>query len=1053
ALCEVYAIRVLCEVYAIRVLCEASVTAALCEVYAIRVLCEVYTIRVLCEVYAIRVLSEASVTAALCEVYAIRVLCEVYAIRVLSEVYAIRVLSEASVTAALCEVYAIRVLCEVYAIRVLSKASVTASLCEVYAIRVLCEVYAIRVLCEVYTIRILCEVYAIRVLCEVYTIRVLCEVSVTAALCEVYAIRVLSETSVTAALCEVYAIRVLCEVYTIRVLCEASVTAVLCEVYAIRVLSEASVTAALCEVYAIRVLCEVYAIRVLSEASLQQLCSQHGRPQSRGFQHAAMLGPLRKTMVFFFLVPFSENEETAFLGEHFHILLPGGGAEVTFKPAVGPAGRELTLMSAGTVVNPRVKLNQALTHLILENVGESDEGVYVIKPAQNPQDIMRLKLIVRDCTIEDSVKYGGDFHLSLLGVSAPVGVGFRHGGIEANRTSEPAMELLDSFRNPQPGYENRLVITEQRLVLHAVTGADEGSYTITDSDGKVSKKICLNVKGEEEEERRSSTPVKPRLATVVWSRTLRSVKHFRPRVNPDLHASHGHLPVKQHQNFVSVPYGGTFKLNLHLNSSLVRLIYSPNSGADGRSWTIMDRAALTLPAELDLEGRMLLEDSMCILENVKPSDAGVYQVTDLQGFAVAKFYLEVNAYRLPDVYVAVISLTALVVVLLLVCLLSCLVKVRQRAEKARAIEKIAQNAGKDEGGTFRQVVQDALSHQNEEAPVLSQKEDITEKSQSTEVSIKGLEVSAKDTSIHDKNLETSDSGVGFTTAGLPLDSDTEAPSVPITEADVLSSSGAKPIASQVPKPKPTVTITSEPAKPAAEKTAPVPKPEPSTEPKHAVTLNHEPKMAVSPASEMKASLSPSVEPKQAISPTPEVKPVLEVKPTPAPEVKPPSSPEPPKAVTPATDPKPAVSPTPDLTSAKPATSGPTPAVSVPPQSTPAATIPTPDPKPALSPSPDPKPALSPSSDLKQPVSPTTDPKPTTNGTLEPKADVGSSLGLDLKGPEAPASAPPKTPDTEKSSGKAPEVISSGGPTPEAKVTSALPSDGASGAGKEEASTT
>ncbi|XP_026851535.2 uncharacterized protein si:dkeyp-77h1.4 isoform X2 [Electrophorus electricus] len=699
----------------------------------------------------------------------------------------------------------------------------------------------------------------------------------------------------------------------------------------------------------------------------------------------------------------NENEETAFLGEHFHILLPGGGAEVTFKPAVGPAGRELTLMSAGSVVNPRVKLNQALTHLILENVGESDEGVYVIKPAQNPQDIMRLKLIVRDCTIEDSVKYGGDFHLSLLGVSAPVGVGFRHGGIEANRTSEPAMELLDSFRNPQPGYENRLVITEQRLVLHAVTGADEGSYTITDSDGKVSKKICLN--------------------------------------------------VKEHQNFVSVPYGGTFKLNLHLNSSLVRLIYSPNSGADGRSWTIMDRAALTLPAELDLEGRMLLEDSMCILENVKPSDAGVYQVTDLQGFAVAKFYLEVNAYRLPDVYVAVISLTALVVVLLLVCLLSCLVKVRKRAEKVRAIEKIAQNAGKDEGGTFRQVVQDALSHQNEEAPVLSQKEDITEKSQSTEVSIKGLEVSAKDTSIHDKNLETSDSGVGFTTAGLPLDSDTEAPSVPITEADFLSSSGAKPIASQVPEPKPTVTITSEPAKPAAEKTAPVPKPEPSTEPKHAVTLNHEPKMAVSPASEMKASLSPSVEPKQAISPTPEVKPVLEVKPTPAPEVKPPSSPEPPKAVTPATDPKPAVSPTPDLTSAKPATSGPTPAVSVPPQSTPAATIPTPDPKPALSPSPDPKPALSPSSDLKQPVSPTTDPKPTTNGTLEPKADVGSSLGLDLKGPEAPASAPPKTPDTEKSSGKAPEVISSGGPTPEAKVTSALPSDGASGAGKEEASTT
>lgn len=52
---------------------------------------------------------------------------------------------------------------------------------------------------------------------------------------------------------------------------------------------------------------------------------------------------------------------------------------------------------------------------------------------------------------------------------------------------------------------------------------------------------------------------------------------------------------------------------------------------------------------------------------------------------------------------AVISLVALTVVLLLVCLVSCLVKVRKRAEKARAIEKIAKNAGKEEGDTFRQV--------------------------------------------------------------------------------------------------------------------------------------------------------------------------------------------------------------------------------------------------------------------------------------------------------------------------------------------------------------
>lgn len=65
--------------------------------------------------------------------------------------------------------------------------------------------------------------------------------------------------------------------------------------------------------------------------------------------------------------------------------------------------------------------------------------------------------------------------------------------------------------------------------------------------------------------------------------------------------------------------------------------------------------------------------------------------------------LVLSAYRMPNVFVAVISLVALLVVLLLVCLVSCLVKVRRRAAKARAIEKIAKNAGKEEGDAFRQV--------------------------------------------------------------------------------------------------------------------------------------------------------------------------------------------------------------------------------------------------------------------------------------------------------------------------------------------------------------
>lgn len=53
---------------------------------------------------------------------------------------------------------------------------------------------------------------------------------------------------------------------------------------------------------------------------------------------------------------------------------------------------------------------------------------------------------------------------------------------------------------------------------------------------------------------------------------------------------------------------------------------------------------------------------------------------------------------------AIIALLGLLAFLLLVCLLSCLIKVKKRAKRAAALEKIAQNAGKEEEGeAFRQV--------------------------------------------------------------------------------------------------------------------------------------------------------------------------------------------------------------------------------------------------------------------------------------------------------------------------------------------------------------
>ncbi|XP_067304949.1 uncharacterized protein si:dkeyp-77h1.4 [Pseudorasbora parva] len=675
--------------------------------------------------------------------------------------------------------------------------------------------------------------------------------------------------------------------------------------------------------------------------------------------------------------------QTLFYGEDFHIPMPAGKADVLFKPSI-VRGNEKLLMSSGEVVDLRAKLNTVLTHLILENVGESDEGVYTITSDQTTEDVTLITLYVRDCYSELIVKYGSDFHVSLNDISEPVRVGFRHSSVEANQTSLPAVDLLKDDGSPKENYQERIEITSQRFTLRAVTEADEGSYTFSDSDKKDKKKICLN--------------------------------------------------VKAHQIFVTLSYGSTLKINLHLNSSFAHLFYTPKS--DNNKYMIMERGELKLPANLDLEGRLSLEDSMCFLTDVKASDAGVFSVTDHQGFLVSDVHLEVEAYKLPKLYIAILALVALLVLLLLVCLVSCLVKIRQRAAKARAIEEKAQNAGKVEGDNFRQVVKDACTRQNEEAPALSQKEDITEKSQSTEVSIKGLEVSTKEPSLQERNMETSDSGVGFNTTGLPLDSDTDAPTIAIADSDILSCSAApdiKAVPNQIPEPKtapsppkPSPTSDLKPTDVAKSTAPPPPSPEPkppvtpTPEPKPAATP--EPKVTISPP-ETKPTLSPSPEPKQPM--TPDSKPLspapeatsTDVKPIPSP------TPESPKALIPTPDAKPAVTP-----DAKPA-------VSPTPEPTPAK-LGTPEQKPAVSPTPDlktpdPKP-VSPIPEPKPPVSPILDSKPTTNGTPESKEPSAPlSPGLDVKG-----TTPPKTPDTGKGSVKTPELISSGG------LDSASPNDSA-----------
>lgn len=89
-----------------------------------------------------------------------------------------------------------------------------------------------------------------------------------------------------------------------------------------------------------------------------------------------------------------EENQTLFFGEDFHIAIPEGKVNVSFRPSIGQE-REKGLMTSREVIDIRAKLNDGLSHLILENVGESDEGVYIITSGQNTEDVTRITLFVR----------------------------------------------------------------------------------------------------------------------------------------------------------------------------------------------------------------------------------------------------------------------------------------------------------------------------------------------------------------------------------------------------------------------------------------------------------------------------------------------------------------------------------------------------------------------------------------------------------------------------------------------------------------------------------
>ncbi|KAK2830751.1 hypothetical protein Q5P01_018682 [Channa striata] len=426
------------------------------------------------------------------------------------------------------------------------------------------------------------------------------------------------------------------------------------------------------------------------------------------------------------------DHRTAFFGEDIHIVVPPGNAsEVVFMPRTSNSTK-VFLMRAGRLVKeggalgPLCSIN-SLGHLVLEDVQEKDEGKYVVRKTNDSTTEKYLHLVVRDCSLEQVVKYGETYFIHLNHVEGPVTLEFRPSLVQANQTETlqttepPAILLYNTSAVSAEEYVGRLGVSEKRVTLHSVRMTDEGSYTVKDREGKVKRRNCLN--------------------------------------------------VREHQNFMQVQYGGNLKMKLYLHHENLNIVYRPKS--DNQDRVVLEHGVLVTPMDPMLEGRVMVEGSELIMKKLDVADTGVFKVTDLAGFPVAHIYIEVDAYKLPPLTVAILSLLGLVAFMLLVCLLSCLYKVHKRNEKNKKLMHIAQQAGKRDGEAFRQVVHEAYTRFTEESLTQSV---CDRPSESTEVTIKGLEVSkpGRYQALPSENfLEMSDSGGEFTTSGLPMDSDTD----------------------------------------------------------------------------------------------------------------------------------------------------------------------------------------------------------------------------------------------------------------------------------------
>lgn len=297
-----------------------------------------------------------------------------------------------------------------------------------------------------------------------------------------------------------------------------------------------------------------------------------------------------------------DEHRTAFFGEDLYINVPPKDlGELVFKPRTN-SSVEVVLLQGGQVVTPpqpqgnlsgpEVRLISP-GHITLENLQEKDEGLYIIK-TNSSTVIKKLKVTVKDCAVEQIIKYGDHYDIHLNHVEGPIALEFRPSALPSNHTdtvpTEPPPVLLFNQTVLLEEYEGRISVSERKVTLRSVRMSDEGSYTVMDRTGKLKRRNCLN--------------------------------------------------VREHQNFLRFPYGSNFTMNLYLDHSNVNVVYRPKSTNQDRP--VVEQGAVVSPLDSQLDGRLSVEGAVIHMKKLQEADTGVFKVTDLAGFSVAHYYIEVE---------------------------------------------------------------------------------------------------------------------------------------------------------------------------------------------------------------------------------------------------------------------------------------------------------------------------------------------------------------------------------------------------------------------------